>query len=56
MHRRAFMQSSLAAAATLSAPYLARGAGPLTLRFAHFAQEDHPAHIAAKQFAAICAG
>ena len=52
MHRRAFVQSSLTAAAVLAAPYLARGAGPLTLRFAHFAQEDHPAHIAAKQFAA----
>ena len=32
-------------------PYVARGAAPLTLRFAHFAQEDHPANIAAKQFA-----
>src|SRR5271154_611320 len=41
-----------AAAATLAMPYVARGAAPLTLRFAHFAQEDHPASIAAKQFAA----
>ena len=30
---------------------MSRAAATLTLRFAHFAQEDHPAHIAAKQFA-----
>jgi tripartite ATP-independent transporter DctP family solute receptor len=35
----------------LAAPYVARAAAPLSLRFAHFAQEDHPANIAAKQFA-----
>jgi tripartite ATP-independent transporter DctP family solute receptor len=36
---------------TLSSPYIARGAFPMTLRWAHFAKEDHPAHIAAMQFA-----
>ena len=36
----------------LAAPYVASGAaGSITLRFAHFAQEDHPANIGAKQFA-----
>jgi tripartite ATP-independent transporter DctP family solute receptor len=52
MDRRAFVKTSAAAGLALSAPYIARGAGPLTLRWAHFAQEDHPAHTAAKQFAA----
>jgi tripartite ATP-independent transporter DctP family solute receptor len=52
MDRRAFVKTSVAAGLALSAPYIARGAGPLTLRWAHFAQEDHPAHTAAKQFAA----
>ncbi len=53
MDRRAFLKTSVGAAAvTLGAPYVARGAAPMTLRWAHFAQEDHPAHIAAKQFAA----
>jgi tripartite ATP-independent transporter DctP family solute receptor len=51
MDRRTFVKTG-AAAVVLSAPYIARGAGPMTLRWAHFAQEDHPAHIAAKQFAA----
>ena len=53
MHRRAFLKTGIGAAGlTLAAPYVARGAGPLTLRWAHFAQEDHPANIACKQFAA----
>lgn len=51
MDRRTFLTGA-AAGLTLSAPYVARGAGPLTLRFAHFAAEDHPANIAAKQFVA----
>lgn len=52
MDRRAFLKTGVGAAAlTLSAPYLARGAAPLTLRWAHFAEADHPANIAAKQFA-----
>ena len=40
-----------AAGASLAAPYVARAQAPLTLRWAHFAPEDHPAHTAAKQFA-----
>ena len=48
MDRRQFLA---AGALTLAAPAIARAA-TLTLRFAHFAQEDHPANIAAKQFAA----
>src|SRR6266568_9334566 len=53
MDRRKFLQTSAGVAGiSLAAPYVARGAGPLTLRWAHFAQEDHPAHTAAKQFAA----
>jgi hypothetical protein len=53
MNRRTFLKGSLGLAGlALTAPYVARGAAaPLTLRFAHFAQEDHPANIAAKQFA-----
>src|SRR5271168_2070053 len=52
MNRRELLGTAAgAAAATLAMPYVARGAAPLTLRFAHFAQEDHPANIAAKQFA-----
>ncbi|MGA2548527.1 MAG: TRAP transporter substrate-binding protein [Burkholderiaceae bacterium] len=52
MERREFLKAGLAGAgSTLAAPYVARGQAPLTLRFAHFAQEDHPANIAAKQFA-----
>jgi tripartite ATP-independent transporter DctP family solute receptor len=53
MDRRKFLKSTGAGVAglALSAPYVARGQAPLTLRWAHFAPEDHPAHIAAKQFA-----
>ena len=51
MNRREFLEAGVGAAVlTLAAPYVARAAA-LTLRFAHFAQEDHPANIAAKQFA-----
>ena len=53
MHRRAFLKTGLGAAGfVVSTPYLARGADPMTLRFAHFADQDHPANVAAKQFAA----
>lgn len=52
MDRRDFLKTGLIAGVALSTPHIARGAGPLTLRWAHYAQEDHPAHIAAKQFAA----
>jgi tripartite ATP-independent transporter DctP family solute receptor len=51
MDRRSFLTSGARVAAmTLATPYIARAA-TLTLRFAHFAQEDHPANIAARQFA-----
>ena len=52
MDRRMFLKASASGAAlTLSAPFVALHAAPLTLRWAHFAQEDHPANTAAKQFA-----
>jgi TRAP-type transport system periplasmic protein len=52
MDRRTFLRAGAgAAAATVALPYVARGAGPITMRWAHFAQEDHPANVAAKQFA-----
>ena len=50
MHRRNFLKAS-AAGLALATPSVSVKAAPLTLRFAHFAQEDHPANIAAKQFA-----
>lgn len=53
MDRRKFLTTGVGAAGfTLAAPYLARAAAPMVLRFAHFAEETHPANIAAKQFAA----
>ena len=51
MNRRELIGTAGCVAAALAMPYVARGAAPLTLRFAHFAQEDHPANIAARQFA-----
>src|SRR2546429_9736764 len=52
MDRRKFLQTSAGVAGvSLAAPYVARGQAPLTLRWAHFAPEDHPANVAAKQFA-----
>jgi tripartite ATP-independent transporter DctP family solute receptor len=51
MDRRSFLKTGAGAAGLSLAPYLARGQTPLTLRWAHFAPEDHPANIAAKQFA-----
>jgi len=51
MDRRGFLACGAGAAASaLAAPRLASAAA-LTLRFAHFAQEDHPANVAARQFA-----
>jgi tripartite ATP-independent transporter DctP family solute receptor len=52
MDRRTLLKAGAGTAAALSTPYLAFGARALTLRFAHFAPEDHPANISAKQFAA----
>ena len=53
MKRKTFIGygAGAGALATISFPYVARAAGPMTLRFAHFAAADHPANIAAKQFA-----
>lgn len=53
MDRRQFLKTGVATAAlTLASPHIARAARPMTLRWAHYAQEDHPANTAAKQFAA----
>ena len=53
MDRRKFLKTGAGVAgASLAAPYVARAQAPLTLRWAHFAPEDHPANIAAKQFVA----
>jgi tripartite ATP-independent transporter DctP family solute receptor len=52
MDRRKFLKASAAGTAfSVAAPYVSLHAAPLTMRFAHFAAEDHPANIAAKQFA-----
>ena len=51
MDRRRFLKTSAGVAGlTIAAPYIARAA-TITMRFAHFADENHPANIAAKQFA-----
>ncbi|MBV9290599.1 MAG: TRAP transporter substrate-binding protein [Hyphomicrobiales bacterium] len=50
MNRRQLLRMG-ACATVLAAPAISRSATPLTMRFAHFAQEDHPAQIAAKHFA-----
>src|SRR5215471_9550611 len=52
MDRRTFLKTGVGLAGlVLGAPSIARGAGPTVLRWAHYAQENHPANIAAKQFA-----
>jgi len=52
MDRRKFLKVSAAGAAwSVAAPHVSLHAAPFTMRFAHFAAEDHPANIAAKQFA-----
>jgi len=50
MDRRYLLKTGVAGL-SLAAPRIVRAAPPLTLRFAHFAQQDHPANIAAGQFA-----
>jgi tripartite ATP-independent transporter DctP family solute receptor len=51
MDRRDFLKTSAGVAGlALAAPHIARAA-TITMRFAHFAEESHPANIAAKQFA-----
>lgn len=53
MHRRSVLAGGIGmATGLLAAPHVARAARPVTLRFAHFGQEDHPSNIAAKQFVA----
>ena len=47
MKRRALV---LGCAASLAIPNIARGAPPITMRFAHFGATDHPSNIAAQQF------
>jgi TRAP-type transport system periplasmic protein len=52
MDRRQFLRTTAAVAGLgIAAPSIARAA-TITMRFAHFAEETHPANIAAKQFAA----
>ena len=52
MDRRGFLKTGAGVAvASLATARVARGQTALTLRGAHFAPEDHPANIAAKQFA-----
>jgi TRAP-type transport system periplasmic protein len=52
INRRNLLKSGVAGATlSVAAPYVSLHAAPLTMRFAHFAAEDHPANIAAKQFA-----
>jgi tripartite ATP-independent transporter DctP family solute receptor len=52
MDRRTLLKTGLGGAAlSVAAPYVSTRAARATLRFAHFAAEDHPANIAAKQFA-----
>src|SRR6202158_3501312 len=51
MDRRHFLKTSAGVAGlALAAPHIARAA-TITMRFAHFAEESHPANIAARQFA-----
>jgi TRAP-type transport system periplasmic protein len=51
MDRRRLLKIGAGGAAlSMAAPYVSVHAAPITLRFAHFAAEDHPANIAAKQF------
>jgi tripartite ATP-independent transporter DctP family solute receptor len=53
MDRRTFLKTGAGAAAgaAVAAPHVARAQVPMTLRWAHFAPEDHPANTACKQFA-----
>jgi tripartite ATP-independent transporter DctP family solute receptor len=44
-------QGAIAGGLALAAPRISRGANPVTLRLAHYVPTDHPAHIAAQQFA-----
>lgn len=53
MKRRTFLTGLAGTAGTIAMPHVrgARAQTPITLRFAHYAAENHPGHIAALQFA-----
>ncbi len=52
INRRRLLKAGAAGAVlSVAAPSVSLRAAPLAMRFAHFAAEDHPANIAAKQFA-----
>ena len=53
MKRRTFLTGLAGTAGAVTIPYVrgARAQTPITLRFAHYAAENHPGHIAALQFA-----
>lgn len=49
--RRSLLAAGATGGLALAAPRIARGATPRVLRFAHYVTVDHPANIAAEQFA-----
>jgi len=53
MKRRTFLTGLAGTASAVTIPYVrgARAQTPITLRFAHYAAESHPGHVAALQFA-----
>ncbi len=53
MKRRTFLAGLAGSAGAITMPYVrnARAQTPITLRFAHYAAETHPGHVAALQFA-----
>jgi TRAP-type transport system periplasmic protein len=53
MKRRTFLTGLAGTAGAVTIPYVrgARAQTPITLRFAHYAAESHPGHVAALQFA-----
>jgi tripartite ATP-independent transporter DctP family solute receptor len=53
MKRRTFLTGLAGTAGAIAMPYVSRAnaQAPITLRFAHYAAETHPGHIAALQFA-----
>jgi tripartite ATP-independent transporter DctP family solute receptor len=53
MKRRTFLTGLAGTAGAIAMPHVrsARAQTPITLRFAHYAAESHPGHIAALQFA-----
>jgi tripartite ATP-independent transporter DctP family solute receptor len=51
LRRDLLRQGAVAGGLVLAAPRISRGATPITLRFAHYVPTDHPANVAAEQFA-----